>query len=42
LGEEAVLADSRRAGEKSELFEHPAQPFSSYFIPNLSTIEMLQ
>ncbi len=29
LSEEAVLADSGRAGEKSGLFEHPAEVLST-------------
>ena len=42
LGKRHVPACQGWAGEKSELFEHPAQLFSSYFIPDLSAIEMLQ
>ena len=39
LGEEAVLADSGREGEMSELFKHPAGVFS--FCAHMQTIEVL-
>jgi hypothetical protein len=42
FGKKRLLARRGWVGEKSELFEHPAQLFSSYFIPDLSAIEMLR
>ncbi len=40
MGEEAVLADSGWAGEKSGLFEHPAR--GSLVVLDVQTIEFQQ